>query len=64
MPLTWDFIEYWFASSGGGGQHQPEQGRNRASGLCVRPIIMRWLSEVLSKIVKLSGVASCRQGAS
>ncbi len=33
-------------------------------GLCVRLIIILWLSEVLSKIIKLSGVASCKQGAS
>jgi hypothetical protein len=33
-------------------------------GLCVQPIIMRQLSEVLSEIVKLSGVASGEQGAS
>ena len=36
----------------------------RAVGHCVRPIIMRWLAEVVSKIVKLSGAASCEQGAS
>jgi hypothetical protein len=64
MPLSWDFIDRWFALPGGADQRQPEQGRNGAPGLCVQPIIMRQLSEVLSKIVKLSGVASCKQGTS
>ena len=64
MPLSCGFIAQRFASFGSSDQRQPEQGRNRAPGLCVQSIIMRQLSEVLSKIVKLSGVASSKQGAS
>jgi hypothetical protein len=32
MPLSWDFIECWFALFGGADQRQPEQGRNRRLG--------------------------------
>ena len=40
---------------------QPEQGRNRAPGLCVQPIIMRQLSKVLWRIVTLPDLASCER---
>ncbi len=42
-------------------KRQPEQGRNRAPGLCVQLIIMRQLSKMLSKIVTLPYRASCKQ---
>ena len=32
MPLSWDFIDCWFASFGGADQRQPEQGQNSGSG--------------------------------
>ena len=31
MPLSWDFIDCWFASFGGVDQRQPEQGWNSGS---------------------------------
>jgi hypothetical protein len=33
MPLSWDFVARWCASFGSAEQRQPEQGRNRRSGL-------------------------------
>ena len=61
MPLSWDFIDRWFALFGSGDQRQPGQGRNRAPGLCVQPIIVRQFSKVFSKIVTLPDLASCKQ---
>jgi hypothetical protein len=40
-PLSWDFTVRWLVSFGGVDQHQPEQRRNRVSGL-VRPDCQAW----------------------